>query len=126
MYRLGVETSGPLFDEARVRAVTQRTIVASEQVLAAEGVKLVRRRLDTVLKHPTGYYRSRIRYESFGSFYKVNDSNVIYGNWLERGWSQTRFRGYATFRKTLQELQSVSVEVLERSTIPRMVRELSG
>jgi hypothetical protein len=126
MYDMSVTTSGPMFDEARIAAVMRRTIATGEKTIADEGVKIIRRNLDKVLKHPTGYYRSQVRATAFGSLYEITDFDVIYGGWLERGWTETRFRGYATFRRSLQQIQAVSVEVMERRVLPVTVRELGG
>ncbi|MFD9618499.1 hypothetical protein ACFWB2_14685 [Streptomyces virginiae] len=53
--------------------------------------------LDLVLKHPTGYYESRVRVRQVGDLFQVDDSGVVYGPWLagesERN-RETRFKGY--------------------------------
>jgi hypothetical protein len=57
-----------------------------------------------VLQHPTGYYESKITADPVSAeLWSINDSNVIYGPWLEgigsRNSPVTRFKGYATFRR---------------------------
>jgi hypothetical protein len=69
---------------------------------------MVRSRLGEVLQNPTGYYESRITSEVSALGARVTDGGVIYGPWLEGVGSRnqtTRFKGYATFRKTRQELE---------------------
>src|SRR5438094_9941435 len=59
--------------------------------------------LGSVLQHPTGYYESQaVKDRVAPQTYSINDSNVIYGPWLEgigsRNAPVTRFAGYHTFR----------------------------
>ncbi len=90
--------------------------------IAEEGEKLVRQRLHVVLKNPTGYYESQISVGRAGDGYRVSDSNVIYGPWLEgvgsRNSPVTRFPGYATFRRTKplvdQRARQIAVQLLAR------------
>ncbi|WP_406156976.1 hypothetical protein [Streptomyces canus] len=73
-------------------------------LVAREGERMVQQRLRQVLRHPTGYYQSRISVDRAGSGYKIHDGGVIYGPWLEGTGSRnspvTRFPGYFTFRRT--------------------------
>lgn len=97
-----VNASGPLFDGRAQRAANEYCDQLRYRV-ATEAEDMVRARLQTVLKHPTGYYESRIRVERTGDTYQVTDGGVVYGPWLEGTGSRnapvTRFRGYATFRR---------------------------
>ncbi|MGW3428884.1 hypothetical protein ACWDHW_13150 [Streptomyces melanosporofaciens] len=103
-FRINVNTnaSGPLFDGRAQRAANEYSDQLRYRV-ATEAEDMVRARLAQVLKHPTGYYESRIRVERAGDSYEVNDGGVVYGPWLEGTGSRnapvTRFRGYATFRR---------------------------
>lgn len=126
MYTMEVETKGPMFDEARIRAVMERTITVGEKTIADHGVQIIRERLNNVLKVQTPYYRLQVKAVTWGSMHEVTDSGVIYGGWLERGWSQTVFRGYATFRKSLPEIQALAVEVMRRDILPDTIRGLGG
>lgn len=81
---------------------------------ATAGTAMVRQRLQSVLKHPTGYYSSQIRERSTGNGAEVTDSGVIYGPWLEgtsRRNQTSRFKGYATFRRTAQDLEKAAPKV---------------
>lgn len=87
----------------------------------------VNMQLTEVLQNPTGYYESQIRSERVSAErYSVNDSNVIYGPWLE-GISQrnqtTRFKGYATFRRVRNRMAQ-KAEAIVGAFIARTAREL--
>lgn len=80
-----------------------------EHKVAERGRQLVKERLHRVLQHPTGYYESQIATERTGVSWRVTDSDVIYGPWLEgigsRNFPVTRFPGYFTFRSVTEQLQ---------------------
>lgn len=121
-----VRTSGPLFSGEAARVLDRMTEeIATEVAKVAE--QDVRTRLGQVLRHPTGKYRSRIRsaVESQGRVV-VDDQRSVYGPWLEGTGSRnakTHFKGYATFRKTLQQVQgksgAIAAQVVAR-TIGRL------
>lgn len=97
---------GPLFTGEMQRAIT-RELNSGERDVAERGVILVRAQLGRVLKHPTGYYRSRVVATTARGNPAVTDSGVVYGPWLEGVSSRnhsTRFKGYATFRKVREQL----------------------
>lgn len=76
--------------------------------VAEEGKRVVLRHLHQVLRHPTGYYESRIDTRPLpGNRYEIHDSGVIYGPWLEGTGSRnspvTRFPGYHTFQLSEEE-----------------------
>ncbi|SFY52048.1 hypothetical protein [Streptomyces sp. F-1] len=112
---------GPLFDGRTLKALHAYKDEISLRI-AEEGEKLVRQRLHVVLKNPTGYYESQISVDRAGDGYRVSDSNVIYGPWLEgigsRNSPVTRFPGYATFRRTKplvdQRARQIAVQLLAR------------
>jgi hypothetical protein len=113
-----VDTHGPIFNglaEVALRAYVR----AVPEELAKEGKLMVKERLHQVLKHPTGYYESRIRKYSLGSLGAVIvGDNVIYGAWLEgvgsRNFPHTRFKGYRTFLEVGQALDHLSGPIAER------------
>lgn len=99
-------SGGSLFDGSAERAIG-RAADDAERVVAREGERMVRLRLGTVLRRPTGRYMSRIRTVRRGGVSEVNDSGIIYGPWLEGTGSRnrtTRFKGYFTFRTVSQQL----------------------
>jgi hypothetical protein len=119
-----VTTSGPLFDGSAERAAEAFNEDAARTV-ADEGVVMVRQRLAGVLKNPSGYYESRIDTLARGDYAEVWDSNVVYGGWLERGRSGSRFKGYATFRIVSQQLDARAVQIAE-SVLPPYLARMNG
>lgn len=102
--RVNSSASGPWASGRAGRALHDYSDDVEYQV-AIEGERMVHARLRQVLRHPTGYYQSKISVDrAAGGRYQVHDQRVIYGPWLEgtgsRNSSVTRFPGYATFRRT--------------------------
>ena len=121
MVHVDIETHGPIFVPGLPEAVIHRGVRHAEGEIAEEGAQMVRTNLTSVLRHPTGYYRSHVRAE--GSV--VQDGGVIYGPWLEGTGSRnrtTRFKGYWTFRRTTQQLQAASGRIAERELAPYVRR----
>lgn len=87
------------------------------RTVADEGEQMVRAELPNVLQNPTGRYQSGIRSEPDGAGTDVTDGGIIYGPWLEgvgsRNAPTTRFRGYATFRRTAQALDRRAEQIAE-------------
>jgi hypothetical protein len=104
-FRITVNASrtGPIRDGRFARAARDYSNDV-QYAVALHAEELVQARLATVLKHPTGYYQSRIGIERGRGGYVVTDGGVVYGPWLEGTGSRnapvTRFPGYATFRRT--------------------------
>jgi hypothetical protein len=118
-----IHTSGPIFD-GRAAAAAHAFVAESERVIAAKGSDMVKHNLRAVLRHPTGYYESRV--SAHGNV--VQDGGVIYGPWLEgvgsRNSPVTRFPGYFTFRRTTQELRARSVPIAEELLHARYLKEM--
>ena len=120
-----VTARGPLFD-GRAEHALKKYEDDLERDYSHEGVLMVQRNLDRVLKHPTGYYRSHIQNAAAGDGQSVTDGNVIYGPWLEGVGSRnatTRFKGYGTFRKTSQEMNAKAGAFANRM-LPRYVAQM--
>ena len=97
--------TGPLFD-GRADVASDSLCQRIETQAATRGRDMVRANLDKVLKHPTGRYRAGIVVER-ATRTRVSDGGAIYGPWLEGTGSRnrsTRFKGYATFRRTTAQL----------------------
>lgn len=118
--------SGPLFDGRAAAAVTALCRDA-EQRIGDHGVNEVRRALDGVLQHPTGHYRSRIQ-TSNSSPVRISDGGVIYGPWLEGVGSRnrsTRFKGYATFRRTTGAIDRAAGPITETALRERYLARMN-
>ncbi|MFI0236327.1 hypothetical protein [Streptomyces sp. NPDC016845] len=111
---IDVSSRGPIFD-GRARAAANQYVDRLERDLAETGVELVREELHKVLKHPTGYYESRITVERG---HIVTDQGVVYGPWLaglgSRNFPVTRFRGYQHWRRAVERLRARRQSVAER------------
>jgi hypothetical protein len=79
-------------------------------------------------KASIGHYRSNL-HPTFGNLQaRIDDNNVVYGPWLEgtsRRNQTTRFKGYASFRKTREWLDKRTKAII-RPRVLRMVRRLGG
>lgn len=105
--------SGPVFDGRADRAVKD-FIHAATQAVGEQGVTDVRTHLHGVLKHPTGNYERHINVVQGTLSATLTDGGVVYGPWLEGVSSRntrTRFKGYATFRRVTQALQSKTTRI---------------
>jgi len=74
-----------------------------------------------------GNYRRNLHPQIRGLFGKIDDGGVVYGPWLEGISARnrtTRFKGYASFRKTGQWLQKQSKNVLKKN-ITHLMRKLN-
>ena len=114
-----INMDGPLYDGRAERAMSDFAEAAvdavAEQGFADIGFTLIR-----VLKHPTGYYQSRIRNRQLGPTTRVlYDDRVIYGAWLEgvgsRNTPVTRFEGYFTFRRVAMGLRRKAKPLAEQT-----------
>ena len=75
----------------------------------------------------TGHYRRSIHGEAKPDRGRIDDSNVVYGPWLEGISSRnrtTRFPGYMTFRKTAQWLDK-RLEGILRDNVRRFTRRMN-
>jgi len=118
-------TKGPLFDGSADRLAAQMCIEI-EQRVAEAGVGIVGGILKQVLRNPTGRYESGIASEPGGGDMRVTDGGIVYGPWLEgtsRRNRETRFKGYATFRRATQILQD-SAEAIAQPIVDDYVRRM--
>lgn len=116
MSSVEVSANGPLFNGQAAAAMTAFANDA-EMSVAEEGVRLVRQELGRVLKNPTGAYESRITSTRLGDAAGVTDNRAVYGGWLEGTSSRnssTRFKGYSTFRRTVQAIDRKATDTAQR------------
>lgn len=122
-----VKVSGPLFDPGVAERVFDRAAEAGGAEVAQVAVDLVRARLSTVLRHPTGRYSSRVVADlAVPDRPTVTDGGIVYGPWLEGTASRndrSRFKGYRTFRIVAQELDGKAAELAEPAVL-KVVEEL--
>lgn len=119
--------TGPIFD-GRAQQQVDRACDDIAGRVAKIGASMVRTNLHAVLKHETPFYRLQVTSRKVAaSLHEVTDQGVIYGAWLEgtgsRNFPRTRFRGYATFRRTTQQLDrraGVIADYTVREYLPGM------
>lgn len=120
-----VSQSGPVFSPRATRIVDEMAD-DTEEAVADYAYQQVQDRLTAVLKHPTGFYQSKVRSRQVGSRHHVDDSGVVYGPWLEDGSSRrrTKFKGYQTFRRVTDRVRQESTIITER-VVQREIGRLS-
>lgn len=99
------------------RQLLQRAANNADREVANEANKLIHSHLAAVMKHPTGEYLSRVGVIKGPNSYAVWDRKSVKGPWLENGkrrGHQTRFRGYAAFRRATQLMERRSKQIAER------------
>ena len=117
---MDVDTSGPLFDGRYERAVEDFRDEMKEEI-GSQALADLHEELDHRIQNPTPYYETQVRGEREGADYRVHDSDVVYGPWLEGVGSRnatTRFKGYHHWRRTRQliegKAQGLAEHVLQR------------
>lgn len=124
-----IDFKGPFFEAGRRNAVLAKMQRQIEDDVARAAVDLVDALLAAVLKHPTGYYQSRIKARRGSTGMIIDDSRVVYGPWLEgtgsRNFPVTRFKGYHTFRRA-QQILPEKAHAIARRHVSAAVRELNG
>ena len=107
---------GPLFDGSFSREMA-RAVEEIDQEIGDDMVEAIQSRLDQVLVNPTGFYRSQIKAHPVGQVVHVDDSNVVYGPWLEgvgkRNRARPGFPGYHTFRDVFKERERQAPRIAE-------------
>lgn len=126
-YGLTVTLKGPTV-EGRAPAIVHLMAEEALKEIADYTRFEVLMQLDRVLVNPTGYYESQVKAERVAvDTYSVNDSNVIYGPWLEGIGSRNRarpgFPGYHTFR-TVRGRMERKADAVAEAAVQRMVGEL--
>ena len=131
-----VDVSGPLFQQGGriVGQVTEGFITRMMQ-LGEQRLDIVLRPRDTgpgvyltkaqaqPKKWSVGTYRLEVHGTAQGLRARIDDSDHIYGPWLEIGGG--RFKGYAAFRKTKQWMDE-QVNTEARDYMKNYVRRLGG
>jgi hypothetical protein len=119
--------SGPVLTGASpaiVQEMNDQIVIA----VAARGLESVQRILNEKIQNPTPYYETQIMVQEMGDVRVVHDRDIVYGPWLEgvsSRNSETRFKGYAAFRKSRQSLNGDIPRII--SPIADMyIRKLGG
>lgn len=84
-------------------------------------------RLNASIKHPTPYYETQIIQQRLGMAEVIHDRGIVYGPWLEGTSSRnarSKFKGYASLRKAVGEVEREVPSVLQR-VVARHLSRLS-
>ena len=127
--RVNSSASGPWASGRAGRALHDYSDDVEYQV-AREGERMVHQRLRQVLRHPTGYYQSKISVDrTSGGRYMVHDQRMIYGPWLEGTGSRnspvTRFPGYWHWKRTKALVAARGPQIAENA-VRRHLPEMGG
>ena len=129
--QITITNTGPLFQtgSAPVKKAVQHAI--------REIVELGHERLEKMLVprpagvyitvppgRSTGHYRRSIHHQIGDNSAVIDDSKVVYGPWLEAGDGK-RFKGYASFRRTYQWMESITPKVVQ-AWMNKAVKEMGG
>lgn len=105
---IDIGLSGPVLD-GRADAMAVAYCDEVERDIAAQAYADVMTNLNFSIKHPTPYYETQITTQKLQGSRVVHDRDIVYGPWLE-GTSErnrtTRFKGYASFRRARQSLET--------------------
>jgi len=122
---INVRLKGPTVEGLAEPMLAGMLDVALEEVASYTQYE-VNMELIKVLQHPTGYYESQVHTERVSAdVYSINDSNVIYGPWLEGLSSRnqtTRFKGYATFRRVKNRMAQKAGDIIDAAVSRAMGR----
>jgi hypothetical protein len=121
-----VHVDGPLFNGKFQREVNEFADKVVEEI-SNQTFAEVMGNLNTSIRHPTPYYETQINIHTEDPRHKVvNDRGIIYGPWLEgvgsRNFPVTRFKGYASFRRAVQQVGAQAKERCERILEPYLMR----
>ncbi len=119
-----VEARGPLFDGRAEHEVKQFLDRAVYDV-GSQGLANWQLNLDRSIKHPTPYYETQVTVQRAATDVVVHDRGIVYGPWLEGVGSRnrtTRFKGYFSLRKAVQELRRQIPGLLEHTLRPFLER----
>jgi len=113
---LEVAIGGPLFDGMAAAAMAGM-VDEMQYVVASQGLANVQMFLDRSIQHPTPYYETQVTVQRMAEDVVVHDRGIVYGPWLETGRSTTRFRGYHSFRRAVDQL---------RGQIPQLIGHVAA
>lgn len=115
--RVQATRTGPLFNGTTQRNL-HLAVEEAEQEIATIGADHLRGDLGAPpFKNPTGWYRSHITPKKIGALWVVQDSGVVYGEWLA-GTSKrnrtSRFKGYQHWRRLVTFVNRIAKPTTDR------------
>lgn len=112
------ELRGPFFSPGEPY-VTRAYLHKAQDRIANEAERKVHAFQSLLFRYqsspPTGYEARHIVNRDLGSMHIIQDTNIVYGPWLDgtgsRNFPRTRFKGYAIFRRTTNDVQARAVDI---------------
>lgn len=137
VFTIDAKFDGALFDR-RAKAIVEDAVEDTIRELVMIGERLAKERAIEVVYsvggahpeqyRPTGRWLNSLHGEMHGPHSgTVDDSNLVYGPWLEGVSSRnaaTRFKGYATFRHVHGQLEQRADDVLDKH-VKRAIQRLN-
>ena len=116
-YRTDVSRTGPLFTGQTSQSLKLAIDAAEEEIATMSATHLQGDLGAPPFKNPTGWYRSHITPKRLGIAWVVQDSGVVYGEWLAGTSSRnrtSRFKGYQHWRRAIVYTNKISRTVVLR------------
>ncbi len=120
--------TGPLL-EGVAATLVQQVLEDAVREVTELGMQRLTSAFPTGLPVKTGNLRRNVSPVIYGPRAEINDGGVIYSSWIEGTSSRnetTRFKGYSTWRRTIQHLQDEVVPEVASKAAERLVKELGG
>lgn len=116
-FRVEAARTGPLF-AGQTASALHMAIDEAEQEIATVSADHLRGDLGAPpFKNPTGWYRSHITPKKIGPLWMVQDSGVVYGEWLAGTSSRnrtSRFKGYQHWRRAIAYTHRIAKPITDR------------
>lgn len=119
-----IDAHGTLFD-GRYPIIVESMVREMVWEVGAQASSHVHQNADQSFVHPTPYYETQIEVVRQDLDVVVDDRGIVYGPWLERGRSNTRFRGYHLWSKAAQQTRQ-EVGRLIRPILERYLARIRG
>jgi hypothetical protein len=124
-FNIKIKATGPVYD-GRWKSSMRELMKDVRTEIGFQALANVRHICDVSFKRPTPYYETQIISQSQGDKTIVHDRGIVYGPWLE-GVSHrnvvTRFKGYAMFRKGMQQVED-QFERVVAPAVERFIRKV--
>lgn len=126
-----IRYKGPIFEDAKRRAIMRQLEDNIRKSITEFAFKNVNRILAQKIKNPTPIYQTHIIIDNRRrNPWRVTDQGkVVYNHWLEgtgsRNYPVTRFKGYHAFQRA-REITMRRASKLAETQVRRAVKKLGG
>lgn len=122
--RIEVTATGPIFD-GRADHEADAFLEQAKRDLGQQADADVHFWMNRYFRDPTPYYETQVFADNVGNDVVVHDRGIVYGPWLAGVGSRnatSRFKGYAHWRNSFQQLQAKAPDLLARTLRPFLER----